>query len=115
MHELGIIEEMVRLAVSEIERAGATGPVSNITLTVGRLSGASPEALSTAFEIVAPRTRLKGARLTIIEPGATCRCRACLSETDVDGYTFACPHCGSGNIVIEGGDQLQLASIELDD
>ena len=115
MHELGIIEEMVKLAVHEIERAGATEPVTCITLTVGKLSGASPEALRTAFEIVSPQTRLRGADLVIHEPGAFCHCQECGRETEVDGYLFACPHCGSGSIVLEGGNQLQLASIDLDD
>ena len=115
MHELGIVEELVRIANNELERAGVTGPVTRVSLRVGKLSGASPEALQTAWEVVVPQTRLVGAELVIDEPYATCRCLSCGVTSEVDGYAYCCPSCDSGEIVIEGGNDLQLTSIDVDD
>lgn len=115
MHELGIVEQLVRIAVDELEKAGAEGPVSSVSLRVGVMSGASPEALRTAWEVVVPNTRLKGAELLIDEPPATCRCLECGATSEVDGYAFACPSCNSGQIAIEGGSELQLASLEVEE
>lgn len=115
VHELGIIEEIVLIAESELERAGAAGRVSRLTLRVGKLSGASPEALMTAFETVAPNTRLHGAELMIEEPLAVCNCIACGESSDVDGYVYACPKCDSGQVVIAGGQELQIASLDVED
>ncbi|MCB2212543.1 hydrogenase maturation nickel metallochaperone HypA [bacterium] len=115
MHELGLIEEIVRIGETELAASGVSGPVRTLVLRVGKLSGASPEALRGAFEIVAPATRFAGATLEIEEPPATCRCLACGAEHEVDGYTFQCPTCGDGRITIEGGRELQLMSLDVDD
>jgi hydrogenase nickel incorporation protein HypA/HybF len=115
MHELGIIEEMVQIAEAELDRAGAAGPVSRMTLKVGKLSGASPEALMVAFQTVAPNTRLNGADLVIEEPPARCNCLECGAQSEVDGFVVECPACGSGQIVIDGGRDLLIASLDVAD
>lgn len=115
MHELGIIEEIVLIAESEMEQAGVDGGVSRLTLRVGKLSGASPEALATAFETVAPKTKLSGAELVIEEPPAFCNCISCGASSEVDGYVYSCPKCDSGQVVIEGGQELQIASLDVED
>jgi hydrogenase nickel incorporation protein HypA/HybF len=115
MHELAIVQELIKLAEVELSRARFEGKVKVLTIKVGKLSGASPEALQFAFEAVAPSTRLKGARLDIEEPKPMCRCLNCGFEQEVDGYLFECPACGSGDIVIDGGRDLRLDSLEVED
>jgi len=116
MHELGIIEQIVQIAEEEVEKADVQGTVTKLTLRVGKLSGASPEALNTAFEIIAPNTtHLRGAVLLIEEPSAISLCHSCGAETEVGGFVIECPACGSPDITITGGRDLQLASIDVDD
>lgn len=118
MHELGLVQEIVALAQSEIQRAGypdRPGSVTRLTLKVGKLSGASPEALRTAFAVVAKSVGWPVAELVIEEPGAVCRCYDCGAGSEISEYVYACPACGEHGISIEGGDELQLVSIDLDD
>ena len=115
MHELGLIQEIIGLAEQELSRAGCVSKVTKITLKVGKLSGASPEALRFAFDVVAPSTRLAGAHLQIVEPQPTCHCDSCGLIAEIDEVLFACPSCGSSDIEIHGGRDLNLESIDVED
>ena len=115
MHELSVVEALIEQAQQEIERSGQTGRIASLDVTVGRLSGVSCDSLRFAFELLAPDTRVEGAELRITEPAATCRCRHCNEVTDIDELLAECPKCGSGEIAIEGGRDLLLDSIELEE
>jgi len=115
MHELAIINNMIGLAETELSRIGAVDKVSTITIRVGCLSGASPEALRFAFEVVAPSTKLRGARLEIVQPGIACRCRTCGETHKANELLFRCPSCGGADLDTQGGRDLYLESIEVQD
>jgi len=115
MHEAAIAEELISAAQAEVARSGARGRVVRLEVTVGRLSGVSPEALRFAFERLAPGTPLQGACLEIAEPKARCRCEQCGKETETDELFGGCPACGSAAAVIEGGRELLLQAIEVED
>lgn len=115
MHELSLITEVLQIAGDALERQGAEGRVSRLTLVVGKLSGASPEALRSAFPIAAHGTPFGGAELEIEEPGPVVHCYDCGAEQEVEGFVFECPACGSGSISIEGGSELRLASMDVED
>ena len=42
-------------------------------------------------------------------------CRACNAGLEIDDLVVECPQCGSHDIVIEGGRELVLQSIEIED
>ncbi|MBD3165103.1 hydrogenase maturation nickel metallochaperone HypA [bacterium] len=115
MHELGLIEEIFTIVQGELDRQGIRQQVECLTLTVGKLSGASPEALQNAFELVSPGTQLEGARLEIEEPGPLCRCPACGFEEEVSQFILSCPACDSGSILLEGGADLRVRSLDVED
>ena len=113
MHELAIINDMIALAETELSRIGAVDKVNTITIRVGCLSGASPEALRFAFDVVVLSTRFCGARLVILQPRITCRCRTCGRAHEAMELLFQCPSCGGCEVEIEGGRDLCLESIEV--
>ena len=115
MHELSIAKALIGQVEEEVERSGQTGRITYLDVTVGRLSGVSCDSLRFAFELLAPDTLVEGARLNITEPMAKCRCRQCKSLTEIDELTIECPKCNSREISIEGGRDLLLQSIELED
>jgi hydrogenase nickel incorporation protein HypA/HybF len=115
MHELAIIQELVGMAEAELSKIGAITKVNTLTIRVGSLSGASPEALNFAFEVVAPSTSLAGAHLNIIESKPICHCLSCHKNLPMDEFQFACPSCKSSDIVIEGGHDLCLESMEVEE
>jgi len=116
MHEMSLLRDVVALAAAELDRAGiASGKVTRLTLTVGKMSCSSPEALHSAWELIAPNTPFPEATLLIHEPGPICRCKECGTMQEVDECTFRCPTCNSSKITIEGGDTLQLTSIDCEE
>lgn len=69
MHEVSLCESILRIIQKQAEKDKFTRVVK-VVLTVGELSGASPEALSFAFPLVAKKTLADGAVLEIVEtPG----------------------------------------------
>ena len=115
MHEVSLVQALIEQVEKEVQQAGYTGRVVRVDLVVGRLSGAHPDALRFAFELLAPETVVAGAQLEIAEIRADCCCQACHARVPIDDLLCACPHCGSPQITIEGGRELLLQSIELDE
>ncbi len=99
---------------AEIEKSGQRGCVKGLDLVVGRLSGVHVDAIRFAFELLSPGTIADGAELRIAEPHASVACRDCESRKPIDELPMRCPDCGSDNVAIEGGRDLLLQSIELE-
>jgi hydrogenase nickel incorporation protein HypA/HybF len=115
MHELSIVEALIEQAQRELNRAGQRGKVLRLELGVGRLSGVHPDSLRFAFDLLSPGTRVEGAEILICEPRAICRCRACNARVEIEDLVVRCPSCSSDDIAIEGGRELMLQSIDVED
>ena len=99
----------------QVDRSGHDGRVVQLDIAVGRLSGVNVDSIRFAFDLITPGTRLEGAMLQVDEPKAVCCCRECEARTEIDELVADCPACGSGQITFEGGQDLFLESIELED
>jgi hydrogenase nickel incorporation protein HypA/HybF len=115
MHELSIAEALIEQVGEELDRAGHKGPVKRLELAVGRLSGVHCDALRFGFQLLAEGTPLQGVELSIRQPPAVARCRACGAATEIIEIVIACPQCNNPEIVIEEGRELLLESIEIED
>lgn len=109
MHELGITQELVRLALARAQGA----PIRRLGLAVGALSGISTEAIAFCFGPCAMGTALEGAELDItIVPGQA-RCHHCGRDFPLDDVVGICPHCNSLDWTIEAGQDLILKTLEV--
>jgi hydrogenase nickel incorporation protein HypA/HybF len=115
MHELSIVDALIDQVGRELDQAGHQGRVLRVELSIGRLSGVHSESLRFAFGLLAPGTRVENAEVVIREPKAVCQCHACNARVEIDALVVQCPQCASGNITIEGGQDLVLQSIEVED
>jgi hydrogenase nickel incorporation protein HypA/HybF len=115
MHEVAIADALIEQVQSEIDRAEASGRVTRVSLVVGRLSGVNPDSLRFALDLLVKGTILESARIEIAEPAAQCQCAACGCRTEIEDLEARCPSCGSSDITIEGGRDLLLESIELEE
>ena len=119
MHEASIASELIDAAEQEARcaiadgRAPAGGRVKRIKVLVGRLSGASAEALRFAFDAMRAGTLLETAELEIEQPLLTGDCRACGVRSQFEESFSPCPRCGSYDIYIEKGRELLLTAIEI--
>ena len=115
MHELSIVEALIEQAQREVKRSGQKGRVVRLDLRIGRLSGVCPDSLRFAWDLLAPETSLAGAELCIAEPPAVCACGDCGARTELEDVAACCPKCGSPNVTVEGGQEMLLQTIELED
>jgi len=115
MHEIAIADAVIEQVQGEVRRAGASGQVTRVALVVGRLSGVNPDSLRFALDLLAKGTMLESARIEIVGQNAFCRCAACGDRAEIDDLEARCRQCGSSDVAIEGGRDLLLESIELEE
>jgi hydrogenase nickel incorporation protein HypA/HybF len=115
MHEVAIADALIEQVEQEVRRAGATGRVTRLELSIGRVSGVSVDALRFALELMAAGTIVESARVDIRQPKALCCCSACGARSEIDDLQTRCPRCASLDVVLEGGRDMLLESIELED
>lgn len=113
MHEVGITQSILEIAVDNAQKAGAV-KISSLTVEIGGLSGVIPESVEFCFEAVTQGTMAEGATLNIIRIPGLGRCDDCGKETELDSYTFNCSHCESYNLERIQGDELRLTEVEID-
>lgn len=113
MHEAGIIQNVLEIAKDTAFRNKAER-ILKLHLRVGSMSGVVPEALMFAFEAMRKDTIASQANLHIEIVPALCRCNKCKNEYQPeDDFDFLCPNCGSGDVIMLKGRELDLVSIDL--
>ena len=115
MHEISIVEALIEQVEKEIDRGGHQGRVARLDLVIGRLSGVSVDSVRFAFQMLAPGTVVQRAEIHVDQPRAACVCGVCGQRTEIEELIVQCPACRSDRIHIEGGNQLLLQSIELEE
>jgi hydrogenase nickel incorporation protein HypA/HybF len=109
MHELSITRSVVAI-VAEKARGQK---VTRVRLEIGRLSAVMPDAIRFCFDICAADTSVAGAALEIDEiPGMGC-CNDCGSEVGLDALVGRCPRCGSANLRLIAGQELNIKEMEV--
>jgi hydrogenase nickel incorporation protein HypA/HybF len=115
MHELSIVEALIEQVQKEIDRGGHRGRVARLDLAIGRLSGVSVDSVRFAFQLLAPGTVVERAEIHVDQPPAACVCGVCGRRTEIEDLVAQCPACRSDRIHIEGGNELLLQTIDLEE
>jgi hydrogenase nickel incorporation protein HypA/HybF len=113
MHELSLTQSLISVAEEHARQAGATA-IHSITLEVGALSGAIPEALEFAFDVCSKGSLAEGATLRIRRIAGRGRCAACAAATEIDQLTAVCPACGALAFELVAGLELRVLELEID-
>jgi len=111
MHELGIAAEVIEAAST----AAAGARIAAVCVRVGELSGVDADALRFSFEALTAGTEMESVRLDIEPRRRSNRCRRCETAFEADDYGTPCPACGSAEIEITGGTELDIAWVEVED
>ena len=112
MHELSIaqgIVDIIRQYVPEEQ----TADVRLVKIRVGPLAGVVPDSLDFCFGAIVNDTPLSTARLDIEEVQLQSQCGGCGEVFTVEGAYFLCPRCGSSDVKVISGTELQVVEIEL--
>ncbi len=114
MHELGIATAILDRVRAEARQHPDARP-TKVGVRIGELSGVNAEALAFGFEALVKDSDLDGLALEIDFRPRVQRCNACAREFETDAIFTACPQCGSEHTTLVGGDELDIAFIELED
>jgi hydrogenase nickel incorporation protein HypA/HybF len=114
MHELSIANAIVDAVRNERERLNCTR-VTKVGVRIGELAGVDPEALSFGFEVLVKDTDLEPLALEIEFISRRHECSHCKRAFTVVDYQLDCPACGSKETRCVGGDELQLAYLEVEE
>lgn len=113
MHEMSLCESILQIIEDEAQRQGFRR-VIRVRLEIGRLSGVEIEAMRFGFDAVTRDTLADGATLEIIELPGIAWCLPCGREVEVGQRFDACPLCGSYQLQVVGGDQMQIKDLEVE-
>jgi hydrogenase nickel incorporation protein HypA/HybF len=113
LHELGIAEEILDIALAEAGRHQAT-KITTIYLRVGVIRAVEPEHLKFIFDHLAHDTLADGATLSIEEMPVRVECASCGEATETGSFAWECPKCKGYEISVKGGDVLDIVSIDLE-
>lgn len=114
MHEMSLMSGMFEIAADALNGLPVK-KVNNVTLSVGVLSNALPDALEYAFFSLAEKTIFEGAKLIINKTGFTVKCHDCGSEFSACEFPIICPTCLMSNYAIVGGDEVYIESIDYEE
>jgi len=113
MHEMGIVMEIIKIAIASIPPDLKNVRVERVNLNVGKLTAIVP--LRFCFDIVSKDTALCDATLHIEEIPIVIRCSDCNDEWAIDEPIFTCRTCHDGSVNIVSGRELDIQSIEIVD
>lgn len=114
MHELTIAREMVRIVTNSLT-SGQLSRLKRINLLVGKATAIQKECLQLGFEVIIKDTPFSKAQVSIEYVEPLFRCKACGENFSCDEYFYSpCPHCGSHACEMIKGDELLVASVDLE-
>jgi hydrogenase nickel incorporation protein HypA/HybF len=114
MHELSIAQGILDI-IGQYVPEGRAPEVRAVRVRVGQMAGVIADSLDFCFSAIVNGTALNQARLDIEEIPLRSRCSSCGKEFAPDPVCFSCPVCGSADIAVTSGTELQVVDIEMAD
>ena len=112
MHELSICQDLID-QVARIALQHSAHSVDKIVVRVGPLSGVEIPLLHNAFTLARAGTVAeKAALVTDLQP-IRVACKKCGAESDAQINRLLCAKCGAYHTHLISGDEMILASVEL--
>ena len=113
MHEMSVTQSLLEIALRHAERADARR-ITRLNLVIGELATIVDDSIQFYWDIVSRDTIAAGSKLHFERVPGMLRCLGCEHTFPLNGRDFACPACSERQVVIAGGDDFRLESIEVD-
>jgi hydrogenase nickel incorporation protein HypA/HybF len=111
VHELGLCEGVL----AAVERRAAGRRVTRVRVRVGAQHRVVESAFDQSFALVSQGTVAEGAAVDLVTVPVRVRCLDCGHEAEATDALAACPACGALDLETEGGDELILEAIHLEE
>lgn len=115
MHEMGIAEQLMKIAESAIPETIENPKVEQLNLKIGKLSAVVESSLTFCFEIISKGTIFEDAKVVIEAVPVLVKCKKCGKTFEVDGPDFTCKTCPGSEIDLLTGREIEITSLELAD
>lgn len=113
MHELGVTQSILSVVLHHAEEAGAVR-VKEINLVIGQLSSIVDDSVQFYWDMISEGSIAHGAQLNFERIPATLKCIECQHEFPLNHHDYTCPQCGSSKVVVAGGEEFFIESIDVD-
>lgn len=113
MHELSVTEHILNIALKHASENHAV-KVTDIYLTIGRLSSVIDDSVQFYWDIVSRDTLCQSAILHFNRIEARLLCRSCQHEFTLGGELTVCPRCQSPQLQVKSGEEFFLESIAIE-
>jgi hydrogenase nickel incorporation protein HypA/HybF len=114
MHEMGIANSVLDAVRAEAARFPGTYP-AKVCVRIGEVAAIDQQALRFCFEALTRDTDLESLELQIEVCPRRNRCTDCGVDFIVRDYNPRCPRCGQIATLNIGGDELELAYLEVEE
>lgn len=113
MHELGIAQEMLKIALDSAAKNNASR-ITQFNVAMSAAADESEESLKFHFDHVTRGTIAEGARIEITRVPVAVKCLECGNDFTWTVNTLNCPQCSSARIRALPQDEFKLTSIEVE-
>ena len=113
MHEISVCRGLIHL-VERVAVERRAKRVVSVTVRIGPLSGVEAQLLRSAYPLVSIGTVAQTATLIVELLPVRVRCLECGAQSETDTTRLVCACCGQRRVQLLGGDELLLASVELE-
>ncbi len=113
MHELPVAESVLKIALRYAEHEKATR-ITDLYLVIGQLSSIVDDSVQFYWDIISRDTIAERAVLHFERVPMQMLCLDCARAYHPQPGTLACPHCGSSQVQVTGGDEFRLESIGIE-
>jgi hydrogenase nickel incorporation protein HypA/HybF len=114
MHELSIAQNIIEM-VQEYVPEPEWKQVSAVRVKIGTMAGIVPDSLDFSFQAITAETAFRKTRLITERIPFCVQCRTCNDQTENEDGFAVCSKCGSTDIKILSGTELQVSEIEMEE
>ena len=112
MHEMSLAQDMTRIIG---EALGGKRPLARVNITIGPLSGISPESLRFCFTEIAKMEGFGEPELVVTHTEARLVCLDCGVSYQAADFYQGCPECDSLRRRIVSGREFTVDSVEIEE
>lgn len=112
MHELSLAESVVRIVEATAQKNKATR-VTKVRLGIGALAHIEADTLRFCCELASRQTILADALFEVEQTAGQAHCNACRHDVALEKIGFPCPQCGSFNLTVTAGEEMQVLAITI--
>jgi hydrogenase nickel incorporation protein HypA/HybF len=111
LHELGLAEDVLKKIKEEAQKRGLSR-LTYAKVRIGESLITDPPEFKEIFSTISASSVAEGMELDLEIVPLKAACSDCKKEFNSQAFRLDCPNCGSTNIEISSGKELQIESLK---